>query len=126
MESVGQEYLEPEIQAFILEFIPSIGHLEALILLKKNYQLEWSAQSISKELRTNKRWATQQLDWLNAKGLIRKIRPNTYKYVTTSRELDEKVLELANVYSKKRMTVINFVSARSSLKIREFANAFKL
>lgn len=116
--------LSKEIQDFINSHIRSVGNLDVLFLLSSDPTKIWTAEDVSRELRTNSNYATSQLQELKRIGLI-----DTIGGGFSSRK-DPQILDIVyktrNAYNLRRSSVINLIYDQPLEKIRDFAEAFKL
>ncbi|MGE0527375.1 MAG: hypothetical protein AB7G93_22705 [Bdellovibrionales bacterium] len=113
-----------EVREFIKRNVSSVGHLEVLMLLKRDPSRSWTADSLSAELRTNPSYATQQLRELLDFGLVAKI--DDAFCCSQEPEVLNQLTQLEAVYRLRRTTVINFIYSQPMDRIRDFANAFRL
>lgn len=115
------------IKRFINTSIDSIPHLEALLLIQKNPDINWDIDSLSRSLFIQPRLAEELLGKLCSAGFL-KVLPNTnpqsYDYVHPNLEVRQMLSELAEVYSKHLILITNMIHNKSS-KVQQFADAFK-
>lgn len=111
----------------LLQLLDSVEQLEALLLMHRRADRDWTATEVSEELRTNAQSIDMRLDGLRDSGLIGPgVAPGTTRYRPRTRELLEAVDALAEEYSVRRVSVITFIIAKPSDRIRSFADAFRL
>ena len=116
--------ISPLLRDFIQSSIDSVGTLEALLVFTRNPAAEWCAESLCKELKTNVSWCTKQIEWLLSKSLIKPgAKKNSYQYSSRDPGTDTIILELMQVYSERRVSIINLISD-NLIRVRQFANAF--
>jgi hypothetical protein len=97
------EYPIPDdVRRFILESIDSIAQLEALLLLRRSPNEEWSAQKVARRLYISEQDATSLLARLSAEGLIAfsNDKPPLCRYQPDSDGLALIIDRLAETYSK--------------------------
>jgi len=110
---------------FIDEYILSIDHLETLLLLQRHPNREWTAASVSAELRTSLQSVAANLELLKMQEIIRQSN-ETFSYAPKSPSLDQKIQELARVYPVYRIRITELIYLKPKTKIQSFANAFRL
>lgn len=126
--------LLPEVERLITEHINSVEQLEILLLLYNHVREEgqaapdWTALTVSQELRIKEKTAAERLSDLAARGFlsVTASQPPQYRYNPASAEQDETVGLLARAYSTQRVTIINYIFSREIDKLRTFAEAFRL
>ncbi|MBX2987130.1 MAG: helix-turn-helix transcriptional regulator [Bdellovibrionaceae bacterium] len=113
---------------FISRYIDSVGRLEVLLLLRSREDRPWSAEEVSRELRSNPTIATHHLEALASFGLLQAEGAGaSYSYAPKTPSLRETVGELASQYSSRRVTIIGFIyESPVDPSIRSFADAFKI
>nr|WP_255653431.1 MULTISPECIES: hypothetical protein [unclassified Myxococcus] len=102
--------------------------LEVLLLLRAQPGREWTASSVSLELRITEPSAAARLADLTARSLLVSDggRVPVYRFSPASSEDVQAVTELAAVYGARRVSVISFIFSRPLDKVRGFAEAFVL
>lgn len=115
-----------DIKYFLTESIDSVAHLEVLLMLLTNPEKKFSAEEVSRELRSNVHSAENQLEQLTNKGLLRKQEPRHYQYAPSSDEKDQKVKELHDIYRKMPVAVVTCIYEKPQDKLKDFSDAFKL
>ncbi|WP_163863314.1 hypothetical protein [Myxococcus eversor] len=120
--------LPPRVQRFITTHIDSLEKLEVLLLLRAHPGREWTASSVSLELRITEPSAAARLTDLTASKLLVSDggAVSVYRFSPASSEDAQAVTELAAVYGARRVTVISFIFSRPLDKVRGFAEAFVL
>ncbi|MCP3168833.1 hypothetical protein [Myxococcus qinghaiensis] len=120
--------LPPRVQRFITTHIDSLEKLEVLLLLRAHPGREWTASSVSLELRITELSAAARLTDLTARKLLVSDggAAPVYRFSPASSEDAQAVTELAAVYGARRVSVISFIFSRPLDKVRGFAEAFVL
>lgn len=118
-----EEPIPAEVQDFILRYIDSVAHLEALLLMWRDPAARWDAASMAKRIYTTELDAAELLARLTADGFIR-VADDRYQYECADRSLQETVVRLAAAYSRYLIPVTNLIHSKPR-RIREFAEAFK-
>jgi hypothetical protein len=112
-----------DLRDFILRYIDSVAHLEALLLLRANPQVSWDVATTAKRLYTTEQQAGDALDRLCADELLR-CEDGIYRYEEQSVEHKAMVDRLADAHARHLIAITNLIHAKPR-RIREFADAFK-
>jgi len=116
------ELIAPEVQAFVLENIDSVAELEALLLLYKYADQDWSAATAARRLYIGEAAAAQVLARLAARGLCAGGAAG-YRF-----RADPSLLALVEgltlAYGRYLIAVTNLIHDKPS-RIQKFADAFK-
>lgn len=113
------------IQNFISQNIKSVAELEALLLLFKSSNENWSTERLSREMRSNHSFAESLLERICALGFAKRL-SNEYRFQIPSDQDREILTELDHLYSQKRLYVIDLIYQAPADKLRVFADAFKI
>lgn len=121
-----QENLPPALKQFIEQHIESVPQLEALLLLRREPEREWTAAEISKELYIPEEASATLLADLDRRGLATVMSPGLRStYRSRSEEENRLIDELANVYRERRVAVISLIYSKPLHKVQTFADAFR-
>lgn len=112
-----------DLREFILRFIDSVAHLEALLLLRANSQTTWNVATIAQRLYTSEKQAAEILAQLCQDGLLT-CENDLYQYRNLAPENIAMVDRLAESYSKQLIPITNLIHGKPR-RIRQFADAFK-
>lgn len=112
------------VSAFIFEYIDSVEQLEVLLLLSGALNRTWTAEELSRELRSNPNSIAQRLQPLCHSGLVVCI-DQEYRYAPKDAALDVVVRELALANKTHRHRVLELIFSPLK-KARMFADAFRL
>ncbi|MEX2316737.1 MAG: hypothetical protein WD669_06270 [Pirellulales bacterium] len=117
-----------EILQFIDQNIESIAQLEALLLLHKDSQRQWSADEIAKALYITRDMADSLLVDMGRRGFARLVLPADarYSYQPRDADADRRIGQLASIYQDRRVAVISLIYSRPINKVQTFADAFRL
>jgi hypothetical protein len=121
--------LPEDVRALLLASIDSVMELEALLLLHRTAPAAWDAARIAADLRIQVRASADRLAALAERGLLRAdpaADPLRYRYEPASEALGLAVDGLAQAYTERRVSVVQFIYAKPADKIRVFADAFRL
>ncbi|MEK6772783.1 MAG: hypothetical protein AABY64_02480 [Bdellovibrionota bacterium] len=120
------EKIDKEIKSFILVNIDSVDQLEVLGLLSEHSTVEWTAEAVSRELRSNPDWAKSQLEFWQDWGLLLLNENSTFSYRPANPETAEIIARVVHCYRNNRTSVINLIYDKPSEKIKGLADAFKI
>lgn len=118
--------ISDEIRRFILSNIPSVPHLEALLLMRSEADHQWSINELAKRLFINEQKTRGILEHLQAAGVVSDLGgdPRLYQYYPPSDELKDLIDNLALTYSSSLIEVTNLIHSNMDQKAHKFANAF--
>lgn len=94
-------------------------------MLFNNRDREFTAENVSKEMRSNAHSAGNQLSQLKHKGLLSSTDEKTFKYWPATPELDEKVKSVAALYNEMPVAVVTCIYEKPTDKLKDFSDAFK-
>ena len=112
-----------ELREFILRYIDSVAHLEALLLLRANPQTPWEVSTVAARLYTAEKQAAEVLVQLCNDGLL-VCENGLYRYANQSAENVAMIDGLATAYAKQLIPITNLIHGKPR-RIRQFADAFK-
>ena len=116
-----KDQIPEDLRHFILDALPSVPHLEALLLLRAQQGIPSSADAIAKRLYVAEKTAEGVLRDLVATRLVAR-EDRSYRYAPASLELARLVDRLAEFYAHALVAVTNLIHERAA---RIFADAFK-
>lgn len=117
------ESIPADLREFILRYIDSVAHLEALLLLRANAETIWDITTIARRLYTTEQQAAEVLTQLCAHGLL-SCEDERYRYAGQSAEQRNLIDRLAESYTKQLIPITNMIHGKPR-RIRQFADAFK-
>lgn len=115
---------EEAVLSFVRESITSAWPLELLLLMQRQPQAAWSVGELVRELRASTGAVHQSLANLIAAGLVSTRETGVYRYAPRTSALSELVSALADLYSRKPITVMNAIFSSPTDKICSFSDAF--
>lgn len=120
--------LPDDIRRFIAANIASVAQLEVLLLLRGEREREWTADEVSRALYAAASGMAEQLNDLEAKGLVLVTQsPEArFRYQPRDEELDAVVGRMADLYKERRVAVISLIYSEPVDKARSFAEAFRI
>ena len=116
--------LPDDMRRFLLGAIPSVPHLEALLLMQADAGI-WTAACLGRRLYVDEAMAVQVLADLIAQGLLRET-AGGFHFAPRDRVVASLVADLAGVYARQVVAVTELIHSMSDRKARCFANAFRL
>ncbi|QGZ38634.1 transcriptional regulator [Pseudoduganella flava] len=113
-----------DIRRFIVQCIPSVPFLEALLLLRENPHQAWDAAALAQRLYLDAATAERLLAELTSAGLAAQRDGQGHGYAPRAPELAARVDELADVYRRHLVEVSTLIHRKSNRKAQAFAEAF--
>lgn len=116
-----------DLRQFIFEHVDSVGQLDVLLYMRENAESYFTADTLSKDLRTSASLAAGCLTLLNRSGLLteREAGKGEFKYAPPRPEIAELITKLAAVYKIKPHKILELIFS-STKRARQFADAFQL
>jgi hypothetical protein len=123
-----EDSIPDDVRRFILTSVPSVPHLEAMLLLRSDPRNPWDSARTAQRLYVAEKTAAQLLAELCAAGILAAVEPNTprYCYQPSSEELRQAIERMAAAYTKHIVEVTNLIHSSTGKKAQQFADAFKL
>lgn len=115
-----------ELGALIQECIPNLEAAEALLLLFHDRDRQWKAADVIAGLHptvTTEAAVRKYLDAFADRGLVARKADDAWQYAAASPERDALVQALDQAHKRRPVTLVRLIY---NLKIRSFADAFKL
>jgi len=117
-----------DIRRFVLSRIPTVPHLEALLLLRAGGAEPWTAARLAERLYVSEKVAAALLSELCRDGMCAD-HPAAggmhYHYQPSSPQLRSTIDQLAELYGRELLAVTHLIHARFERKAQQFADAFK-
>jgi hypothetical protein len=113
-----------EVRRFILTSVPSVPHLEAMLLLRGEPGTTWDAPTISRRLYITQARAAELMQQLVEAGFVA-ASPSGWNW-QPSPEAAQLVGELAAHYSDNLLGVTELIHSREDRRAHQFADAFRL
>lgn len=121
---MAEEIIPPELRRFILATLPSVPHLEALLLLRDRPD-GLSSDELAARLYVAPGTATRLVSDLEQAGLLEGDDAHA-RYAPTRDDLRETVDRLAAVYARNVVAVSRLIHSTTDRKAFQFADAFRL
>ena len=112
---------------FILKYIDSVPHLEALMLLWNSRPVGWTRDEVASRLYVPKEKVGDLLRDLVRLQFITESQgsPPKYSYSVGSGEKDEMMRQVDEAYRRDLVRISTMIHSKASSPIREFARAFR-
>ncbi len=122
-----EELIRKAVDEFIAEYIDTVPHLEALLILWNSRPREWRACEIAKALYISEDTARALLQDLSRCGLVSQVSvpTETYRCQLLSDEKDALLRSVDAIYRREVVRISNMIHAKAPSSIREFARAFR-
>jgi hypothetical protein len=117
-----------ETRRFIVEYIDSVPALEALLLMRRNPEREWTVATLATELYSEPRRIGPILAELFGRGLCRSREEGETRYsaLPPTSALARSLDQLADVYAHHLVAVANLIHSKPRPSVRGFSDAFRL
>lgn len=118
--------ISDELRRFILSNIPSVPHLEALLLMRSESNHQWSIGELAKRLFISEQVTESIVEYFGVIGVVRRVDKHSclYQYYTPYAEPAQLIDNLAKIYSSSLIEVTHLIHANTDHKAAKFANAF--
>lgn len=117
------------VRELVHERVPSMDHIELLLLLVEHPDRQWSVDELATELRRPPAAVREDAEGLAASGLAARpagASPARYAYAPEDARLRTAVDELVELYRRRPVTLVRLIYSRPSRSVASFANAFRL
>jgi hypothetical protein len=128
--------IDPYIERFLLDSIDTVPHLEALLLLFRSPEVEWTVEDLAARIYVNERQAHGILEDLTRRSLIARVEQapahssthssTRYQYTAKSEAQTALLDKVAQAYRTQLVQVTRFIHSNASGSVRDFARAFRL
>ena len=113
-----------KVRRFLLSAIPSVPHLEALLLLRADAAGCWDAALLARRLYVDERVAARLLADLERAGLARRA-TGGHAFAPPDADLGAILAELDGVYARHVVEVAELIHSSSDRRAHRFADAFR-
>lgn len=122
------ESIPDDVRRFILTSVPSVPHLEAILLLRAEVAPPWDSRRLARRLYLSEKTAESLLNDLCAAGALTIADQETrlYSYHPNSKDLRQIIDRVAAVYAKHIVDITHLIHSTTGKKAQQFADAFKL
>jgi hypothetical protein len=119
------DHIPETVKRVIAEHIDSVPELEAILLLRRTRDREWTADAAGARLYVSTTVAEHVLAALAARGFFTAT-SGRFRYAPATAQLEAAVDELAVAYSEQLVTVTHLIHSKPGGSVRQFAEAFDL
>ena len=114
-----------QVDRFVLDYIDTVPHLEALLLLWRSRPRDWAVSELAQALYLKERQAANIAQDLMREGLIK---PAGDRLQYRSDDADQDVLMAAvdATYRRETVRLSTLIHSRASRAVRDFAQSFRL
>jgi hypothetical protein len=115
---------------FLQKCVPSVDAAELLLVLARQPELEWQAQTLverkPRDLNLTQVEAAKYLEFFQGQGLLSATPETHARFQPATAELSSHVLTLAKAYNERPVTLIRMIYALRDTQIHSFSDAFRL
>ena len=122
---MAASHIPDEVRRFLLGAIPSVPHLEALLLVRAEAAEPWTAAHLARRLYIDEAGADRLLRELGEAGLLRQAGQG-FHFEPGDAQLGAVVAELDAIYARRVVEVAELIHSSSDRKAQRFADAFRL
>lgn len=123
---MAERALPESVEAFVADHIPSVAHLEALLLGQRAAGAEITVDEVAERLFVKQAQAARLLSDLTASGLLRCSARAEFVYAPATAGLAAAVDELVETYRTRLIPLHQLIHDRQrSSAAHDFANAFR-
>ena len=115
-----------DVRRFLLGAIPSVPHLEALLLLRAEPATPWPAMRLARRLYVDDDTAERLLADLADAGLLQSSGDAGHVFRPQDAARAAVIAELDEVYARHVVEVAELIHSRADRKAQRFADAFRL
>ena len=121
---MAETALTAELKRFIAGYIPSLEHLEILLLMAAPPARQWTVASVYDVIKSSDTGVQKALDELAEMKLVAREGAN-YRYAPASPEIAKLVADLGEAYRTRRIRVVEIIYSPELDALREFQRAFR-
>lgn len=114
-----------DVRRFLLAAVPTVPHLEALLLLHAAPQARWSGAKVADRLYVDHALAGRLLEDLAAAGVVADT-PDGWTYQPRDAEMGAVINDVATTYARHVVAVAELIHSSTERKAQRFADAFHL
>jgi hypothetical protein len=115
----------PEVDRFVLGFIDSVPHLEALLILWRTHPRVWAIAELAKALYLQPRQTEAIAGDLTRDGFVAASSEGV-RYAADAGEQDRLIRAVDETYKRETVRLSTMLHARGSRALRDFAQSFQL
>ena len=115
---------DPDLAAFVRDYVRSVWALELLLLLRRDPARWWAPEALVRELRASTGLVADNLRLFEKGGLAVRDEAGSFRYAPASPVVDAFCGRLEEAYRTKPVTVINLIASQPD-QLRSLADAFR-
>ena len=124
---MAKHEIPPDLRRFILTSIPSVPHIEALMLARASAPQRWTVEDAARRLYIQPVTVRAVMADLCRSGmLLHDEAQDAWYYQARTTELCELIERLADLYVSHLVQVTGLIHSKLDRKAQQFANAFNL
>jgi hypothetical protein len=125
--SMTDDVIPPAVRQFLTAHIPTVAHLEALLLIRAAPDEAWTVERIAQRLYVQPAQAASILAALEAHGLLEYHGEHgrMYCYKAQTHDLRAAVDLVAQTYRERLVPVTHFIHAQDRSSVQRFADGFR-
>lgn len=124
-DALQREPLPDDVRRFVLTSIPSVPHLEALLLLRSQPQRPWDALTIARRLYVPEARAAELLRSLHAGGFAVDEGGAGFRYQPRDEALQGMIERVDHLYATRLVEMTDLIHTRVEKRALQFADAFR-
>lgn len=121
---MAKSEISADVRRFVLTRIPSVPHIEALMLMRSTAPTPWSAAELAQRLYVRTAVAQDVLTDLHQAGMLHSETPSQYFFERQPGPLGDVIETLAVLYSTHLVEITMLIHSKLDRKAQQFADAF--
>jgi hypothetical protein len=122
---LNESVISEDLRRFIRAFVKSVWALDLLLFIRRNAGQTWTAEALTRELRSSRQLVVEILSGFKEAGLVVEHDGGACRYQPSNPELQTHVEALARLYAEKPIALVKEIMSAPNEKIHIFADAFK-
>jgi hypothetical protein len=119
--------IDPRVVRLVNESLPSMMHIELLLLLARTYPQSWSAAAAATELRTKPELvAATSADLERKRLVVHSAASGDLLFNAADEQLTATTQALTDVYERRPVALVKILYSRPSSPATAFADAFRV
>jgi hypothetical protein len=114
-----------DVRRFLHHAVPSVPHLEALLLLRGDQERPWSVERLAAQLYLPSQRVEVIVSGLEQIGLARRVEAGVWIYAPDSEEKRKAIDRVAEYYRLNVVRVSRLLHAKPDLQALEFSDVFR-
>ena len=111
------------VRRFVLTSVPTVPHLEALLLLHRFAERSWTIEDVAGRLYIAPAASAQLLADLSASGLATR-EVGAWRFPSTAPELHAVLTEVERSYNEQLVELSRMIHSKTERRAQQFADAF--